>query len=69
MCHYFCKSLEAVCQFQASFASICKLCDQQREGLGMAGDPQWASIYRLETRVANQRGGYTLGRLHVTHSA
>jgi hypothetical protein len=39
--------------------------DEQRERLGVAGDPQRSGIPRIEARVADQRGGHMFAALFV----
>src|SRR5579871_5750201 len=48
---------EPVRQFRPLISLIRQLGDEQREGLGVAGDPQGTSVHRIEPHVANQRRG------------
>ncbi len=50
----FPKPLEPVRQFWASSSLVRQSGDEQRERLGVTGDPQRASVHRIETRVADQ---------------
>src|SRR2546426_1762149 len=53
----FPKPLEAIRELRAFVTLICQLGDQQREGFGVTRHPQWPSVHRIETHIANQLGG------------
>src|SRR2546427_4628356 len=53
----FPESLEAIRELRAFVTLVCQLGDQQREGFGVTRDPQWSSVHRIETHIANQLGG------------
>src|SRR3954454_18590301 len=51
------KPLETVCKLRPSGPFVGELADQQRERLGVAGDPQGARVHRIEAYIADQPGG------------
>jgi hypothetical protein len=61
----FRESLESVGQLRATFPVVCELADEQRERLGVSGDPQGASVHRIKARVMDPLGGHTFGALVV----
>ena len=40
----------------AFFALVRELANEQRERFGVTGDPQGASVHRIETHIADERG-------------
>ena len=46
--------LEPVCQFRAVCSLIGELAHEQRERLGVTGDPQRSGVHRIEADVADQ---------------
>src|SRR5260370_41665801 len=67
----FAEPLEPVCPLRASFALVRKLCDEQREWLGVPGGPKRSGVHRIETYVANQPSGDLLraGVVAAVHQA
>jgi hypothetical protein len=53
--------LEPVRELRASRALVCELADEQRERLGVSGDPQRARVDRVKSRVVDQPGGQVAG--------
>src|SRR6266498_3982773 len=52
----FPKPLEPIRQLRAALSLVGEPRDQQREGFGVTRDPQWSSVHRIESHVANQLG-------------
>jgi hypothetical protein len=55
--------LEPVRELRASRALVCELADEQRERLGVSGDPQRARVDRVKSRVVDQPGGHAAKNL------
>src|SRR6266516_4911076 len=62
----FPKPLETIRQLRAALSLVCQPGDQQREGFGVTRDPQWSSVHRIESHVANQLGRSFLALRLVT---
>src|SRR4051812_28667562 len=56
----FSEPLESVRQLRAAFSLVGELRDEQRERLGVPGDPERTGVHRIEARVAYQAGGHFL---------
>ena len=61
----FARPLEPVRQLRALVSLVRQLGDEQRERLGVAGDPQGAGVHGLEAHVADQPGGHLFAALVV----
>src|SRR5512134_265366 len=53
----FPKPFESVRQRRTSIALVRELRDEQRERLGVTGDPQGPGVHRIEAHVVDQLGG------------
>ena len=51
----------AVRELRTSLTLIGQSGNEQREGLGVAGDPEGSGVHRIEAHVANQPGDHDLG--------
>src|SRR3954452_11703691 len=51
------KPLESVCKLRPLGPFVGELADQQRERLGVAGDPQGTGVHRIKTYIADQLDG------------
>src|SRR5205823_14620914 len=58
--------LEPVRELRPCISLVCELRDEQRERLGVTGDPQGSGVDGIEPHVADQLGGNLLAARVVT---